>query len=52
MNDNINTFYSDLRKIKKGKFAIFLWAGSSKECARVKFEDSESFVTRFPRSMG
>ncbi len=29
MNDNINTFYSDLRKIQEGKFAIFLGAGAS-----------------------
>lgn len=27
MNDNINTFYSDLRKIKEGKFTIFLGVG-------------------------
>lgn len=29
MSETIDTFYSDLRKIKEGKFAIFLGAGSS-----------------------
>ncbi|HEC64139.1 MAG TPA: hypothetical protein ENI23_02465 [bacterium] len=29
MNENIEAFYTELRKVKEGKFAIFLGAGSS-----------------------
>ncbi|ODS32641.1 MAG: hypothetical protein SCARUB_02242 [Candidatus Scalindua rubra] len=44
MNNSIETFYSDLRKLKEGKLAIFLGAGSSYDYGIPTMEEMASML--------